>query len=281
MNYLIPWGNLGDFYFITLFDVRCWIRYNSSMDQLQNKLIEYGLHEYEARLYLSAMELGPSPVQQIAKKAGINRVSAYNFIKTLIDKGLMSTYEEGKKTMYVASAPENLASLFEYQRREIEAKKEDLQKLLPEFRSKYNVGEGKPVVRYYEGIDGVVNMNREIFESGYGEMLTAYDLDTTRKYFPEELRKKLLQDRVGRNLKIKIIYTSKSDKIVKRPLAEIYRIEDPNYPLIGDILIFGDRVRFVSFSEKLSGIVIEDRQVAQTLRSIFQIACNNIGEQKE
>ena len=40
---------------------------------LERELQEIGLNEKEAKVYLATLELGQSVVQDIAKKAGVNR----------------------------------------------------------------------------------------------------------------------------------------------------------------------------------------------------------------
>ena len=169
---------------------------------LQSKLIEYGLTEKEARIYLSSMELGPSPVQKIAKHADINRVTAYAVIDILMEKGLMSTFEDGKRTVYVASEPESLMNLFDQQKRSIDDHEKDLQKTLPEFRSKYNLAEGKPIVRYYEGLDGVISMNDDTLQVDSDKIFTSYNIDVVNNFFSSEFLERLKERRIKKGINI-------------------------------------------------------------------------------
>ena len=69
-----------------------------------------GLNEKEAKVYLAALELGKSSVQNIAKKADVNRATTYVVIEALIKRGLMSSANENKKQYFIAEAPEKLKS---------------------------------------------------------------------------------------------------------------------------------------------------------------------------
>ena len=58
------------------------------MEILALELRKLGLREKEVRVYLTGLELGPSSVQVIAKRAKITRPTTYEIIKTLKEKGL-------------------------------------------------------------------------------------------------------------------------------------------------------------------------------------------------
>ncbi|MDZ4385041.1 MAG: helix-turn-helix domain-containing protein, partial [Candidatus Moranbacteria bacterium] len=75
---------------------------------LEKDLQEIGLNEKEARVYLSALELGQSTVQDIAKKALVNRATTYFVIESLMKSGLMSSFQKGKKQYFVAADPDRL-----------------------------------------------------------------------------------------------------------------------------------------------------------------------------
>ncbi len=244
-----------------------------------NKLISYGLSEKEAQVYLAAMELGPSPVQKIARQAHINRVSVYTFIEQLIDKGLMSTYQKQKRTMYVASEPEALYQFFEQRRRELDSLEESLKKDLPELRSKYNASESSPKVRYYEGMDGVIGMNDDVVKTNYSRLYSIYNYDTVKKYFTQDLRVKLQETRVEKNKPITLLYNAQDYTFEANSLRLAYKLPN-DFPLPADIAIVDDRVRFITFTGKISGIVIEDKDIAQTLISLIRFALYNLETKK-
>ncbi len=91
-----------------------------------------GLSDNEAKVYLAMLELGPAPVQEIAAKAGVNRPTAYVQIEALKKKHLASTQARGKKTFFIAETPENLESLLNKEGVELEARRAELLKAMPE-----------------------------------------------------------------------------------------------------------------------------------------------------
>ena len=62
-----------------------------------SQLEEFGLNTKEAKIYLASLQLGPSTVQDIAKQAGVHRVSTHDILQSLIDKNLIEQTSRGKK----------------------------------------------------------------------------------------------------------------------------------------------------------------------------------------
>ena len=60
-------------------------------------LTELGLTPTETRVYLSSLKSGPTSVQEIAKRAKLSRTATYDVIAALQERGLMSTFDRGKK----------------------------------------------------------------------------------------------------------------------------------------------------------------------------------------
>src|SRR6266702_4120523 len=143
---------------------------------LEQELIAIGLNEKEAKVYLSALELGQSTVQQIAQKAAVNRATAYFIIDALMQRGLVSSFYKGKKQYFIASDPERLIEILEQKKENIEKKKENLKKLLPQLQSLNNKQGDKPLVRYYEGKEGIASMVDEVLKASTGTVYMAYSV---------------------------------------------------------------------------------------------------------
>jgi sugar-specific transcriptional regulator TrmB len=95
---------------------------------------ELGLSNKEARIYVSLLTLGPSPVQRIADQSGIKRVTTYVILESLIGLGLVSQSVKGKKTYLIAEDPANLRRLLEKRERELNEQKHNFEQLLPELQ---------------------------------------------------------------------------------------------------------------------------------------------------
>src|SRR3989344_3655296 len=129
------------------------------------KLKNLGLSENEAKVYMAMLELGPSVVVEIAHKSQINRPTAYVQIESLKKRGLISTQMKGKKQIYMAESPEHLEGMLDNQLHEIAVQKEMFSSVLPNLLSLYQSAGSRPTVRFFEGKEGLVQMQNIFFKS--------------------------------------------------------------------------------------------------------------------
>ena len=55
----------------------------------------------ESKVYLTLMRIGHSLAGNIAKESSLDRSSTYNALKMLVERGVVSTIHENKRTIYV------------------------------------------------------------------------------------------------------------------------------------------------------------------------------------
>jgi len=118
-------------------------------------LMKLGLSEKEAKVYLAALELARDTAQNIAKKANVNRPTAYFILEKLMELGLISTLDEGKKSYFIAEDPKELKNVLARERQELDARSKELDEAMNQFTALYNAKQDKPRVRYFEGADGL------------------------------------------------------------------------------------------------------------------------------
>ncbi|MFH1142217.1 MAG: helix-turn-helix domain-containing protein, partial [Candidatus Uhrbacteria bacterium] len=110
-----------------------------------------GLSESEAKIYIAGLKLGASSVQDIAKAAKLSRTAAYDAIESLKGKELLSTYQRGKKTVYVAEDPDLLLQHLQGRQQEYVNKLTTFEKNLHDL--KLLTGGEKPRVRIFQGTE--------------------------------------------------------------------------------------------------------------------------------
>lgn len=243
------------------------------MKDLITRLAEYGLSEKESLVYLAMLELGPCSVQDIAKKAGVNRATTYVMIESLKRRGLMSTFEKGRKTFFVAESPEHLKRLSETELRVAEEKAGRLKQSLPLFMALFNsASASKPMVRYYEGEEGVSTCRAMIGEAT-GEVLNFLSRDegTIALSKVNENERLNLASRVhGR----KIIAIKPGMPRPKHNAAMWLEKTIPydKYPFTGDMLFFDSKIIiFFMQEEKPYVFVIESQEVYNMLKTMFEV----------
>src|SRR5262245_108954 len=79
-------------------DDRGW----SDEEQPVQYLAEFGFSRNEARIYLAALGRPPLRVAELAELADVNRPKAYDALRQLVDKGLVTQEDTGQEPGQVA-----------------------------------------------------------------------------------------------------------------------------------------------------------------------------------
>jgi len=247
---------------------------------LQDVLKNYGLSTKEAKIYLAALSMGDSTVQEIAEKSKIQRATAYTVIDSLKEKGLLSTTMKGKKNVYVAAAPDKIIEHLKAQRVTIDVKMSAVEKILPELQSLYNYSPNKPRVRYFEGLDGL----KQIYEDTTIVGKTIYAFNPIHKKMSKELLRWLSENYVPKRVKLgihnKIITPAFHSEDTKRLLEEsedlnreVRIVSDKKFPFSIEIQIYGPKVAIISYaSSEMFGVIIESEETSKTWKYIFDLA---------
>ncbi len=239
------------------------------------ELQDIGLSEKEAKVYLASLEIGRATADQLAKHAKIVRSTTYVQIDALMKMGLMSTYEEGKKTYFAPESPGYLKRIFELKRKEFEAKELELDGFLPELLQKFEGAGERPLVRFFNGKEGITAMREETLELKPDEEIKIiYSFDSLLKiYTPEELRPYTTK-REKRGIRVRSIYTRKDGPLEKSDITSNTQRRFITYdkmPLSSDFFIFNNKVGLMAMSGSVFGVIIESQEIADSFRTIFSL----------
>lgn len=240
---------------------------------IEKDIQSLGLNEKEAKVYIASLELGQATVQRISAKAGIKRPTTYFIVEGLMERGLMSSYHQGKKQYFMAEMPERILDLIAKERKDLDLREEQFRRLLPELQSINNRNKDKPVVKYYEGKDGMLTMVSEHFKTSKNQ--ESYDIfsrDFVEKTLTPEEMTNIRKERLDSKIRVKALYTREKGDLQNVEDAQIIRLPQSELPVSCDIAFFEDKVRIASFKDRIVGIVIEDKEIASSFRAIFKLA---------
>ncbi|MFH2136617.1 MAG: helix-turn-helix domain-containing protein [Patescibacteria group bacterium] len=247
---------------------------------LEKELQKLGLSDKEAKVYLSSMELGPSPVQEISKKAGVNRATTYVMIESLISRGLMSYFEKGKKKFFTAESPLRLLALLRKEEAEIKDKMRNLEEIVPELKARLAGVEEKPRVRFYEGKEGLKAVQEDFLRTHDKKIETIYTADYVRQVFTDEERKEYVAKRMAKGIKVRAIYTYEKGELVSKTATRC-KVPSSKFPLSCEMTMYGNKVAIASLKGKLFGIIVESKEFADTMRSFFELSWEAAEKYKE
>jgi len=218
------------------------------LEMLPLELRKLGLTEKEVRVYLATLELGYTSVQNIALEAKISRPTAYEIIKSLKDKGLISKSKDKTKNYFMAESPDKLLGLLKRARKEIEEKEREFIRVIATLREKYYLGD-KRDIKTYKGKTGLEILFNDFLTTQSKEI---YVLVSNEKIWPNKSRKAIYQ------------------KIIKR-LGQVKILEKKSTNFNGIAIIY-DKV--IILTEKSSGILIENKTIINLIKSLF--TCFNL-----
>jgi len=233
---------------------------------IEQALEQWGLSTKEIKVYLAGLELGAVAVQDIAKKTGIERTNVYSILERLIHQGLFTETEKAGKKYFIAESPEKLIL-------KLKERQKDIETVLPELKSIYNLMPNKPKVRFYEGEEGIRALYDDTLESD-GAILafTAWDkLVAAMPRFWDDYVKR----RVERGIHIRAVGPKSKE-------AEYYRnrgkqdLRDLRYTPEGfnfstEVNIYNNKVAVMTFGKERIGILIESKEIANTWKVAFEI----------
>jgi sugar-specific transcriptional regulator TrmB len=217
------------------------------MDIINLELRKLGLKEKEVNVYLAALELGYTSVQNLARQANISRPTAYAIIRGLIKKGLMREIKrkgliKGEKSAFTAESPDSLLGLLRVQKREIEEREREFIRIISILQSRYYLT-GQNEIRTYEGPAGLKLLLDDFSQSQTNEIYFIGEQATTFKPWRERLPE--IKNRLG-GLKLK--ETKKS--------------------LPGSLIIY-DKLIYLLSLEK-SALLTENKSIIKLVKALIQ-----------
>lgn len=229
---------------------------------------DLGLSSTETKVYLAGLTLGPTSVQEIAKKAKLSRTATYEAVSQLQERGLISTFERGKKRFFSAEEPERALAYFKQHVKRMEDKLETFDRLIAEL--KMLAGGERPTVRFYEGDEALYALFNDMASVGPREFLEVSNITEVYKHldvkYLHQVRKALDPNRV----KIRLLHRGS----LQSPRANTVYHELPTEAgeFHGDLWIYADRLAFTQFVGKIVVVIIESKAFADLARVMFYTA---------
>lgn len=239
------------------------------MMQWNTLLKSLGFTDSEAKIYLLSLELGPSSVQDIAKKAKVSRVTTYAAIEALKKDGLMSSVEKGKKTMYAAETPDRLVSFVHNRMKQMENTLREVEQTINELKL---VQRGdKPVVKLFEGKEGLRAIQDDILKTGPDEILEMSNHDALLSAFTSEELSPYSKELDRKKIRTQsIVLFSEPQK--GRMHANIHPLLSKDFSFFGNVTIYDSKVALTTFQGNNISVLIESDVLAQTMREMFRLA---------
>jgi sugar-specific transcriptional regulator TrmB len=239
--------------------------------QIETILKNFGLSDKEISVYLTLIELGPSPVRMIAAKSKVNRGTTYDILKSLRDSGLVTYFDKRSHQYFSAEPPEKLILALEDKQRGLERVKAEITESLPELQSLFEKEGGRPTVKLYEGNKGIRFILEDVIASTKPEHQKLYYVYSSADV-KGELYKSYAdfnKDRLKAKIANRVISFGKGGELVGLDERKWINQEQgsPTY-----IIMYAGKVAMISLAASGApvGVIVEDEALYQTQKMIFE-----------
>lgn len=209
------------------------------------RLVEAGLAERQAHIYVALLRLGSATPAQIAQSAAVKRPTAYEALEDLCARGLATRAVTGRRRTYAAAPPDRLLDEASERQRRLKDLLPDLQALVT------SAATSKPRLIYREGVEGVRQVHEDLLTTrdseyryfgGSSEMLAAMG----EAYLEDYVRRRVAKGIRSRSIR--------------------WRSHEVALPCLADGERWLRSARFLDITpgDGLSGLFIYDRRIAIT-----------------
>lgn len=254
---------------------------------LIESLKNLGLNEKEAKVYLALLQLGRATAYSVAVRSGLKKPTTYVILGQLVEKGFVLNVPRAKKHQFVAEPPEKCIAI-------AKEKIELSEKELPEMLALQSKQERKVNVAYFEGLAGI--------KESYGKMVkvlkdVSYENRTfvgfyaktdnleedLQKYF-DEINEKFAKHKIRRRA-LTTFNNLIAEKYLNKITLEKYGMEikalsEEKYSSYISIEAY-DRYIHILSQRNLQAIIIEDADIANVIRQIFEMVWELVEKDKE
>src|SRR3989338_3652213 len=227
-------------------------------ETVEKALHIFGLNNNEIKVYKACLELGSCSVTRIGERSCVYRTLTYEILKSLTEKGLVSSVVRDKKKYFEAASPKQFLRI-------LKEKEKAIKKVMPNMLNLQQTVKTKPSITMYQGKEGIkAVLEMMLHEAKYFYALSPIKAmnNVLKYYFPH-----FVERRVKAKIDVKLL-------VDKEPLTTKYM----EYRIIHQKFetgywIYNNKVIILSCPEKDPlAVVIENENYAKTMRMMFDLA---------
>ncbi len=224
-----------------------------------------GLSKNEAKAYLALLEIGSTTAGNVAKKAQLHRANAYDSLRKLTEKGIVSYSVKEKEHYYEAADPNFLVNL-------LEEKKIKLSSIMPELVLAKQLAKSKSTAQIYEGIKALtsillnyLNYNETIYVMGAPKEAPALMSAFLNHFHKERIKRKIVMKHI-----CNMDYGDRAKWLSSLPYTEV-KFLPKSYDSLVSTLICKDEITWTLWTTHVPiSIHIKSNEIAEAYQKYFE-----------
>lgn len=240
----------------------------SDIRKIKSVLLDIGLNEKEVLVYIAALSLHDCSLLQLAHKAHIKRTTVYAVVESLVEKGLLGTYQSKSGTRVRAQDPEQLLA-------QAEKRVSDVHSIMNDLSHLHRSDETTPQVTFYKGKKGYHTVLEDSLKKHSADICFVATGEENLKVMTDDyIYEYYVPTRVKRRIRSReLIFPKDLDKFTvldhQKDLREIRVLPDQFYS-IASKAIYGDKVALFSSAQEAVCTLIESPAIADLERNLFE-----------
>lgn len=234
---------------------------------------EIGLENRDKKVYEALVAHPGSSLRTVASLTGINRGSVYESVKQLVDTGLVGSIKVGKQRRYTANDPQTIVELLRERQVQAQQAERHAQSYIESLSVHNEKAAMAPFATYYEDLEGVAGILRDVLATCREQGIDSYDVITTkqvREHMYANFRN-FTARRIATGVAVRALAVGtggESDELSERRWITTTASSEPNCYTI----MYGNKTAFITMSDTnvLSGIVMDNPGIAQLQKEIFE-----------
>tara|TARA_Y100000310_G_C20611058_1_gene778022 strand:+ start:216 stop:944 length:729 start_codon:yes stop_codon:yes gene_type:complete len=227
-------------------------------EKIISVLENLGFSPNEIKVYLTLTEQGSTKAGKISKLAKIDRSSAYNALKLLQEKGLVSYVMIGQVKWFQAAGPRRLLDY-------IKEQEQDVKSILPILQEMHKFKKIEGQVRLFKGLKGIKTIFLDIIKEGKDNYVFGSEGQFSERLPDFTYKFDLLKKE--KNIKTQLLLRKGRKEKDKKTSEYKYVPNITESPAVTNI--YGDKIAILIWTDEPEGIIIENKAAAKAYRSYF------------
>lgn len=238
-------------------------------------LTNYNFTDAQIEIYRILIEHGESTVSEVLANTSLSRTSVHDALNDLLVRELVEYRKEGRNAYYKAVHPNKLYALLEEKKQTTARLNAEMEEVIRSMVGSYNLGESKPGVRFFEGVEGVKNIFDELLTTTE-EMYTFADIEALDQTIAD-INQQYVQQRIAKQQSKKILILdtpeARQSKTLKNTeLTEIRMLPKEMNRFHTGMNIFNNKLVYLTLTqEHMVGLIVEDPHIYSLHRGLFEL----------
>lgn len=235
---------------------------------LNQSFLALGFSKVEIDLYKVLLKHGGQTIESLVDKSDESHLKIHAALNRLLNIGIVFKSFQNEKSLYFAEHPGVLIQYLDQneneRRQAIESIKKDIDSLVDLSSIE------KPAVKFYSGKESLKHMLQEHFMNVKSKnAYIIYPHEHVKKLFSVDEKKLIRQKRLDQGIHLRAIKSGGSELDRNIKLSETKYLTD-KFSISAEIEILDDKVIIVDLEKTMTGVVIENNAIANTLLSLFK-----------